>query len=430
MKVLWFTPIPPKVALERRGSSGNSTGFWIHALIDQLAEREDFALGVCYEDHGTSEPFSHQGVEFFPVPAMGKLQSACNVDWGHARKVLGRAGDIIRKFQPDVVHVHGFESVFGLLKAEKITNKPVVVSIQGLMKPCAQVAWGDKSFWEVARIQRWWDAMRGFPSLRSRRLFERRAIAEAQAIKTVDAVLGRTDFDRSFAWSISPQTKYFMVGEILRDGFYAERWACDASEPFTIIASGRLTFQKGIHRAIEAAAMLKPVFPQLKLKIVGSLVPSGECLYIQRYAKQLGLAGQVEFLGWLPEPALIRELKSARVYLNPSFMENSSNALAEAMLLGMPCVASLVGGTGSQITHGKNGILYPVAEAAMLADSIRELLENPELAVVLGNAARNCARPRHDRNGIMRDLLAAYCAVRLQEVDGKNVSTAPVTSLS
>jgi glycosyltransferase involved in cell wall biosynthesis len=412
MKILWFTPIPPKAALERKGRSANSTGFWIHSLLDLLGQREDIHLGVAYEEVGYSERFSVGRVAYFPIAAAGKIAAVTGLNFGHRRRILQEARRIIEEFQPDVIHVHGFESVFALIKAEALTTRPVVVSIQGMMGPWGRVAWGNKSFWQVAATQRSWDLVRGFPSLRSRSLFKQKAEDEVRALQTLDGVLGRTDFDRAYAWSIAPNVRYFHVGEIMRPRFYSEQWSIEGSEPLTLFTSGRLNFQKGIHAAIEAVAILKKVYPRIQLKIGGGLAPSGECLFMQRYVRKQQLSGNVHFLGWLPEDKLIRQLRCARVYINPSFIENSSNALSEAMLLGVPSVASMVGGTGSQMQHGKSGLLYPPDQPAMLAHLARTLIEDTTLARKLGHAGKAEASQRHNRDTVVEALYSTYRAIK------------------
>lgn len=77
---------------------------------------------------------------------------------------------------------------------------------------------------------------------------------------------------------------------------------------------------------------------------------------------------------------MLERLLKTHVFLLPSAIENSSNSLGEAMLLGMPCVASNSGGTQDILEHKKEGYLYPYTEPAMCAEYISKIFENDELA--------------------------------------------------
>ena len=96
------------------------------------------------------------------------------------------------------------------------------------------------------------------------------------------------------------------------------------------------------------------------------------------------------------------------VFTITSYIENSPNSLAEAMLSGLPCVASYVGGIPSMVDGGLTGLLYPVEEVPVLADRIRRIFLDDQLAMQLGENARRIALERHDPAAVVDQLLAAY----------------------
>ena len=103
--------------------------------------------------------------------------------------------------------------------------------------------------------------------------------------------------------------------------------------------------------------------------------------------------------------------------MTPSFVENSCNALQEAMLVGMPCVASLSGGLLTLVETGRTGLAFPAGDAALLAWNIRKLFQDSALAARLGAEARLVARRRHDPEQVEGQLMRAYeelagCPVR------------------
>ena len=103
-----------------------------------------------------------------------------------------------------------------------------------------------------------------------------------------------------------------------------------------------------------------------------------------------------------------RQYLSAHVALNPSSIENSSNAICEAMILGTPVVASFVGGTPDMVQDGVSGLLYPFDAPYLLADAVRQVFSSDELAAQLSSEAHKSAAARHDREQNLKGLLAIY----------------------
>lgn len=414
MKVLWFIPIMPKAALDRQGSQTTGTGFWIHSLIDELARRGDIELAVAYRYRGTAEVFEHNGVKYFSISnrwsrryisLRGPIIKYMDL------QLLKKAAEIARIFSPDIIHVHGTESIFGLLKVYNLIDVPLVLSMQGLMTPCANFAWGDKTFWDLIALQGPREAAGGFALLRLRGSFLRKGLREQKIIRSLNAVIGRTAWDRSYAWSVASGTKYFHVDELMRPEFSASQWNLTTCQRQRIYTSGRLTFMKGMHIFLEAMALLKREYADLDVRFAGCNAPTCEYRSLIRQVNKLGLSDVIHFIGWIPGPQIVKQLQKAHVYANSSFIENGCNALQEAMLMAVPCVTAFVGGMATTLEHRKTGLMYPRGNAFMLADRIRELFEDDELSVALGEEARIRAQARHAPDRIVRDLMNAYQTV-------------------
>ena len=101
-------------------------------------------------------------------------------------------------------------------------------------------------------------------------------------------------------------------------------------------------------------------------------------------------------------------LLKSTLYFHSSYVENSPNSVGEAQLVGIPVVASRVGGTDSMVEHGKTGFLYPVTDPYMAAYYIKRLIDNLEENVNIGKAARETAMVRHDKKMIVEDLMKSY----------------------
>lgn len=78
------------------------------------------------------------------------------------------------------------------------------------------------------------------------------------------------------------------------------------------------------------------------------------------------------------------------------------------MLLGMPCVASDVGGVSSMLNHGREGLLYPSDDPYLLAEYICRVFEQDDMAAEMGRNAKIHAVQTHDPERNFRDLLNIY----------------------
>ena len=412
MRVLWFTHVPAKDLVEHWGQRATGTGFWIHSLVEPLRQSQAISrLGVVYA--GANCPTEHvsiAGVDYYSV-----RQSWLTAVYGlgrrrDERRCLRVFLDIIERFRPDLIHIHGTERFYGQLKAQRMTDVPTVVSVQGLMGPCAQHAWGGKTFWNMLCLVNAWEVKRMFPTLTLRRRYRQAARREVQILAAVDGILGRTHWDRSYCRAVAPQTRYFHVDEMMRPEFFGPQWSLQNTQRHRVYTSGRMTFSKGMHVFLEAMGLLKRDYPGLEVRIAGSTVPSSEDRYLKTQVRELGLAEAVTFLDWIPGRRIVEELLSARCYANASFIENGCNALQEAMLLGCPCVTTFTGGMATTLAHRQTGLMAPRDDAPLLADGIRELFEDDALCVRLGAAAREVAYRRHDPPAVLAQLLSAYRA--------------------
>ena len=133
--------------------------------------------------------------------------------------------------------------------------------------------------------------------------------------------------------------------------------------------------------------------------------------YIKRLIKQLKLHEQVQFTGALTENQMVTEYLSAHLFICPSSIENSPNSLGEAQLLGVPSIASYVGGIPDMITHNVTGLLYRFEEVEMLAEHIRNLFTNTTLALCLSKNGIHAAQKRHHQINSLQQMINIYNSI-------------------
>jgi glycosyltransferase involved in cell wall biosynthesis len=254
----------------------------------------------------------------------------------------------------------------------------------------------------VVKISGWWELEQGLMAP-ARGPFDRLARSWLKRASTVQAISTR------------------IAGELLRHGFPADRIlvlpnAVDTSRfhlrqaprapgaPFTAVFVGRLVPEKGLATLLDAWAAAFRGRSDARLRLVGG-GPLDEPLRAQ--AAALGIAEQVELLGHRDRVEEV--LAEADVGVLTSRIEGLSNTLLEFMACGLPTVASRVSGSEDFVVPGRNGWLFPVSDAAALADCLREAAAlSPERLFELGRHARADVESQAALDIVVGRLLALY----------------------
>jgi glycosyltransferase involved in cell wall biosynthesis len=172
--------------------------------------------------------------------------------------------------------------------------------------------------------------------------------------------------------------------------------------PFRLLSIGRLEEQKGHAFLIEALPRVQQQLPGTMLTIVGD----GPLLArLRARARDLGVASSVELV--MPDPDTAALLERADLFCFPSLWEAQGLAMIEAQAVGVPVVASAVGGIGEHVQDGVSGRLVPPGDPRALADAIVELLRAHEERVRVARAARASAE-RLDIGAIAQRWLTVY----------------------
>ena len=161
--------------------------------------------------------------------------------------------------------------------------------------------------------------------------------------------------------------------------------ACEASEnpAKKIVAVGRLTYQKNHKMLINAFKNALKLHPEYVLEIYGEGV---ERENLSTQIKNLRLDNKVFLCG--NQSNIHEKIKDAQMFVLSSDFEGLSNALLEAMMMGLACVSTDCAGSDEVIESRENGILIPVGDEEKLTDAIIELMENDELRQKIADNAK------------------------------------------
>lgn len=163
----------------------------------------------------------------------------------------------------------------------------------------------------------------------------------------------------------------------------APRSLVEPSGPVRLLNVGRLSPEKGQMLLLEVVAALSKDFPELRLSFAGTGPLEAS---LRRLATDLGIANRVEFLGYVGDmPTLYAR---ADLVVQSSFTEGLPNVMLEVAYLGVPVVATDVGGTGEVIKHGVSGWLVKPRSRMALAAGLRRYLASPAEFLAMAQAGR------------------------------------------
>jgi glycosyltransferase involved in cell wall biosynthesis len=172
--------------------------------------------------------------------------------------------------------------------------------------------------------------------------------------------------------------------------------------PALALALGRLHENKGFDVALAALARV----PDVHLWIAGD-GELGEALKAQ--ARDLGILQRVRFLGWRDDVAAL--LATADMLLCPSRHEPLGNVVIEAWAHRCAVVAAASDGPRGLITPERDGLLVPVDDVAALAEAVRRVAGDRELAAALAAAGRASYESRFTETAVVRDYLDFFARI-------------------
>lgn len=150
-----------------------------------------------------------------------------------------------------------------------------------------------------------------------------------------------------------------------------------------IVTAGRLSNQKNHKLLIDVFEEIHRDYPDFSVDIYGEGSMKDE---LQSYIDGKGLSSLVYLRGKVDNvPECIR---NAYMFVLPSDYEGLSNALLEAMGIGLPCITTNCAGSDDAIQDGVNGLIVPIRDQKAMEDAMRKLIENPEQAIEMGKKAR------------------------------------------
>lgn len=391
MKILWFTG---NGALYSNTNKYNGGG-WVAALARKIFEyypNIELSMAIPWNEYFCDK---QENITFYGIPNI--KHSFINYN-NKLSKQLTIIKQIVDDCHPDIIHVFGSEHTGGMVST--VTNIPVVIHIQGILTLLEQtwlpynMSWGKYILWHYRHwFQRKW--------------LKQSCKTERKILASCHHYMGRTEMDQSVISFLSPNCHYYYCSEMLRPQIYESNkvWTFhNKREKKRIISIISSPIYKGGDVILRAANILKQYNMDFEWHVYGI-----QSMYNWERLTHLSANNiNVKIGGIITAEQLVNIVTDADVLVHPSYIENSPNTVCEAQLLGIPVIATHVGGTASLINHKNNGILVPANDMFAIATYILRLCTDINLAKSISYNGRQTALKRHSPKQIVDDVVTIY----------------------
>jgi len=323
---------------------------------------------------------------------------------------------VIDEFKPDIIQVWGSENPLGMCPFKVEVKIPVVFIVQGVLFSIADCLLKDLSFKERLSCIGLREIITRSSVFSSQKSFVKDGIIEKQMINHADYIVVQSKWTESQILSVKRDAKVLFTHRCLRKEFLElEKWT-KFQHDRPIIYSAAIGYPlKGTLTLLKTLCIVKNRYPDVELRIAGRIgrtdwLGDGYLRMLMRFIDKNGLSNNVVFLGAINASQIIKELQSASVFVNPSFVESYSQVVAEAMAVGTPSVVSYAGAM-PELAPNDEVLFFTPGDYRNCAHKICELLSNSTLANELSEKAYHKSNEREKEFDIVQEQINIYNTV-------------------
>jgi glycosyltransferase involved in cell wall biosynthesis len=329
-------------------------------ILAQNMNHDQYELGVCvyeYDNNEFGQKFQQLGGKIY------NLNISPNLLTKH-EEFMGLY-NFFRQHKPDVVQTHVLKANLYGTMAARFAKVPVVIATEMTLKDIAPT---------------------------SLKRFRDRLIHPMVSliVSKCDRFMVTSQFIKN-EWVDKKSENRF---EVIYPPFNMEKYDAAIRKPKSSTGStgkrigfvGRLSEEKSVKTLISAIAIVARSYPDVKLSIVGTGPNEAE---LKAQCDELNLNSNITFEGYKSNS--FESLREMDVFVLPSRTEGCPIVVLEAMAMGLPVIATNVGGNPELVIDGKTGYLVPVDSSECVAANIEKLITNRSLSRELGQNGKNRA---------------------------------------
>lgn len=174
---------------------------------------------------------------------------------------------------------------------------------------------------------------------------------------------------------------------------------------FVIITTSRLVLKNGVGDIIKTLAYLPP---EVKFLCLGSGPLEME---LKNLTASYKLSERVIWQGFVPNDDLVVYLALSDVFIRPSLSEGLGISFLEAMAVGLPVIATLVGGIPDFLKDGVTGLRCEIEDPTSIADCVQRLIISPSLRKELGKNGQSLVNKQYTWDKVVRDMAEVFMSV-------------------
>jgi glycosyltransferase involved in cell wall biosynthesis len=390
-----------------------ATGTWLDSMARGLLATQQLELGIIAL--GPVKRFTlrdYLQVKQWIVP----VRSSAGSNGLPSHSLVGQVISACQSFMPDLVHVWGTESFWGLLISRGLIQVPSVLTLQGVRQRIAHYYDGGLTGGERRACLSIRDIIKTAISHReTKSYFEKWGHFESEIMAGHRWGICQTPWQEAQMLSYRPDATLFHLDLPLRKPFVtAEGWKLHAGESRIFCCASQWSSPaKGLHVAVRSLALLKRRFPSVRLRIGGAkasrrFFQDGYLRWLAGLIHKLGLDENVIWLGPLNADQISEELRNSSAALIPTFIESYCMVFAEALAIGTPTVVSYTGGTAYLGKDERTCLFFVPGDEAMCAYQLARALSDRNLAARLSLASRSISIKRHEMERIVQEQLSIY----------------------
>lgn len=414
MKILWISPNGGNYKQDQLKGSGG----WISMLQHELTKRNDVELGIAFLHDSDDEVVNCDNTTYFPIcvgTKKNKFVRLISMYMGNKETELNRRTErflqTVYSYKPDIVHLWGIENDYAEIIPYLQNKYKMVVHIQGLtsliqysyLPPFVSI----NNISEADSIK---DLIIHQTQKNDYLSFLNRAKREIKYAPLVKYWMGRTEWDKKASQMLSPGSKYFHCDELMRRDFIGCQWQYHYDgTTIHIHSSISPCWYKGIDVVFKTAHVLKMKGVKVTWKLFGIEENNPIARFFMKLYKLSNEDLGISFCGFANAETIRNSLLGCDMYIHPSYIENSSNAIAEAMMLGVPTIAQYVGGNPSMLKDN-SGVLVAPNEPYMMAYEIIKM-RNKEWAEGYSKRALKVSLARQNGDKVVNSLIDIYTEI-------------------
>lgn len=414
MKILWIVNIPLGL-ISKKLYGKEENGLWMSPLLDEFKTSKQFQLIVA-TTAAISNTFKGEedGIVYYALP------DNVPVLYDEKKRENQLAWKtVIDEEKPDLIQVWGTEFTHGLCALRVSQGIPSVVYMQGYLKSIARHYLAGLTDKELRQSITFRDMTKKDSIRQQQKKYFLSTRKEKEMLQLSGSIICENDWCEDSIKAVVPNVSVYRCPLSVNHVFMRYAWDIKNVEKHSIICTASGYPLKGLHMVLRAVSLLKEEYQDIKLYVPGVKMVSdgslqwtirkrGYTKYIERLIKELNIEKNIVWLGTISQTKLAEQYSRTRVFVLSSSIENHSSSLKEAMMVGMPSVASAVGGVPEYVRHGENGFLYRFEEYEIMAGYIKKLFEEDELAVKLSKAGRSDMLKLHSNTNVFGTMVEIY----------------------